>query len=190
MVFLMAVTNKPTSIKISTWAKELKFKSGQEIVEKLKSLGYEDVKSTGNITGEQFNALMESIRERYTADISIEDYLGGKAVIKEFTVKPEKEKTAVKAVKPKEAKKEEEKKDEENQPKPEKPEKAETVKKSSQKSQTDKKQAEVSEKPEAKPAVKKEEKTVRPEPAEKKSEQKPVSSDTVKTVKAQKDENS
>ena len=190
MVFLMAVTNKPTSIKISTLAKELKFKSGKEIVEKLKSLGYEDVKSTGNITGEQFNALMESIRERYTADISIEDYLGGKAVIKEFTVKPEKEKTAVKAVKPKEAKKEEEKKDEEKQPKPEKPEKAETVKKSSQKSQTDKKQAEVSEKPEAKPAVKKEEKTVRPEPAEKKSEQKPVSSDTVKTVKAQKDENS
>ena len=100
----MAATNKPTSVKISSLAKELKLKSGKEIVEKLKALGYEDVKSTGSISGEQFNALMDSIKDRFTADISIEDYLSGKAVISEFTVKPEPEKAPAKEIKKKEPK--------------------------------------------------------------------------------------
>ena len=112
----MAATNKPTSVKISSLAKELKLKSGKEIVEKLKALGYEDVKSTGNISGEQFNALMDSIRDRFTADVSIEDYLGGKAVIKEFAVKEEPEKAPAKDIKKKEQKAETEKQTEEKKP--------------------------------------------------------------------------
>ena len=85
----MAVT-KESNIKISSLAKELKMKSGKELLEKLKELGYEEIKSTSSsISGEAFNALLASVKERYTASISIDDYLSGKAVIAEFAVKPE-----------------------------------------------------------------------------------------------------
>ena len=81
----MATTNQNNSMKISTIAKELKMKSGKELIEKLKGLGFEDIKSTqSNITEEAFNALFESLRETYTAGIDIDDYLSGKAVIAEF----------------------------------------------------------------------------------------------------------
>ncbi len=89
----MAVTNQTASVKISTLAKELKMKSGKELTDKLKALGYEDVKSSSNITPEMFNVLMESLKDTYTADISIENYLSGKAVISEFKKKEEKPKT-------------------------------------------------------------------------------------------------
>ncbi len=90
----MAVTNQTASVKISALAKELKMKSGKELTDKLKTLGYEDVKSSSNITPEMFNALMESLKDTYTADISIENYLSGKAVIAGFEKKEEKPKAA------------------------------------------------------------------------------------------------
>ncbi len=64
-------------------------KSGKELTEKLKALGYEDVKSAGSISGEMFNALMDSIKGSYTAEITIEDYIAGKVVISEFVKKDE-----------------------------------------------------------------------------------------------------
>ena len=84
----MATTN---SIKISTLAKELKMKSGKELIEKLKELGFDDVKSTSSsIAPDAFNKLFESIRASYTEDsVNVEDYLSGKAVIAEFAKKPE-----------------------------------------------------------------------------------------------------
>ena len=85
----MATTNN--NIKISTLAKELKMKSGKELIEKLKELGFDDIKSpSGNITPDAFNKLFESIRPSYTEDgIEVEDYLKGNAVIAEFKKKEE-----------------------------------------------------------------------------------------------------
>jgi hypothetical protein len=82
----MAIT-----IKISTLAKELKMKSGKELIEKLAELGFGDIKSTSStITPEAFNKLFESIRPSYTEDgIAVEDYLKGNAVIAEFKKKEE-----------------------------------------------------------------------------------------------------
>ena len=37
-----------SNIKISALAKELKMKSGKELIEKLKALGFDDVKSTSS----------------------------------------------------------------------------------------------------------------------------------------------
>ena len=60
----MAVT-KESNIKISSLAKEQKMKSGKELLEKLKELGYEEIKSTSSsISGEAFNALLASVKER------------------------------------------------------------------------------------------------------------------------------
>ena len=80
-----------SNIKISALAKELKMKSGKELIEKLKALGFDDVKSTSSsIAPDAFNKLFESIRQSYTEDgIDVEDYLTGKAVIPEFSVKVE-----------------------------------------------------------------------------------------------------
>ncbi len=82
----MAVSTT-ASVKITTLAKELKMKSGKELTDKLKALGYPDVKSSSNITPEMFNVLMGSIKADYTADISIEDYLAGKVIIEGFEKK-------------------------------------------------------------------------------------------------------
>lgn len=77
------------STKVSTLAKELKMKTGKELIEKLKELGFDDIKSTSsNITSEAFNKLFESIRADYTEDgTEVEDYLSGKAFIAEFAEK-------------------------------------------------------------------------------------------------------
>ena len=80
------------SIKLSSLAKELKMKSSKELIEKLTELGYNDFKTTSSITADNadaFNKLFESIKERYTAGISIDSYLKGEAVIEEFKVKAE-----------------------------------------------------------------------------------------------------
>ncbi len=91
------------SIKLSSLAKELKMKSSKELIEKFTELGYADFKTTSSITvdnAEAFNKLFESIKERYTAGISIDSYLKGESVIEEFKVKVEaaaEEKTPEKA---------------------------------------------------------------------------------------------
>ncbi len=123
----MAVSNQ-SNIKISSLAKELKMKSGKELLEKLKELGYEDIKSTSSsISGDAFNVLLASVKDRYTASISIDDYLSGKAVVAEFSAKPEEK---VEEKKPEEKKTEKEpkaevkkevKKEEKPAPKAEKP---------------------------------------------------------------------
>ncbi len=80
------------SVKLSSLAKELKMKSSKELIEKLSELGYNDFKTTSSITADNadaFNKLFESIKERYTAGISIDSYLKGEAVIEEFKVKAE-----------------------------------------------------------------------------------------------------
>ncbi|MBR2474574.1 MAG: translation initiation factor IF-2 [Clostridia bacterium] len=84
----MATTNQST-IKISALAKELKMKSGKELIEKLSTLGFTDIKSTSSsIAPDAFNKLFESIRASYTEDgIDVDDYVSGKAVIKEFAQK-------------------------------------------------------------------------------------------------------
>ena len=102
-----------SNIKISTLAKELKMKSGKELIEKLKALGFDDVKSTSSsIAPDAFNKLFESIRQSYTENgIDVEDYLTGKAVIPEFSVKAEEvkpEKKVEKAAPVKEEKKQQE----------------------------------------------------------------------------------
>ena len=115
----MAVSNQ-SNIKISSLAKELKMKSGKELLEKLKELGYDDIKSTSSsISGEPFNALLASVKDRYTASISIDDYLSGKAVIAEFAAKPEPEKEEVKQPEEKKAEKEPEEKKAKKEPKKE-----------------------------------------------------------------------
>ncbi len=102
----MAVSNQ-SNIKISSLAKELKMKSGKELLEKLKELGYDDIKSTSSsISGDAFNALLASVKDRYTASISIDDYLSGRAVIAEFAAKPEPKKEEVKQPAEKKAEKE------------------------------------------------------------------------------------
>ena len=98
------MAEKQQSIKLSSLAKELKMKSSKELIEKLTELGCKDAKVTLNMTDDNkvvFNKLFESIKERYTAGISIESYLKGESVIEEFTVKaepvPEKKPEPVKA---------------------------------------------------------------------------------------------
>ena len=130
----MAVSNQ-SNIKISSLAKELKMKSGKELLEKLKELGYDDIKSTSsNISGDAFNALLASVKDRYTASISIDDYLSGKAVIAEFAAKTEpkaeekpepKKEVKKETVAEKPVKAEKPAKTEEKKPAPKAPEKAE-----------------------------------------------------------------
>ena len=86
----MATTNQ-SNIKISTLAKELKMKSGKELIEKLAALGFADIKSTSSsIAPDAFNKLFESIRASYTEDgVDVDDYVSGKVVIAEFAVKKE-----------------------------------------------------------------------------------------------------
>ncbi len=80
----MATTNP--SVKISALAKELKMKSGKELQEKLKELGFEYKTTSASIEPQAFNKLFASISESYTEkSISLEDYLEGKAVITEFS---------------------------------------------------------------------------------------------------------
>ena len=86
------MAEKQQSIKLSTLAKELKMKSSKELVEKLTELGCKDAKTTLSMTAENvviFNKLFESIKDRYTAGISIEAYIGREAVIEEFAAKSE-----------------------------------------------------------------------------------------------------
>ena len=96
----MATTNQ-SNIKISVLAKELKMKSGKELIEKLAALGFTDVKSTSSsIAPDAFNKLFESIRPSYTEDgVDVEDYISGKRVIAEFAVKKEEPKPAPAEVK-------------------------------------------------------------------------------------------
>ncbi len=119
-------------VTVSTLAKELKFKTGKELTEKLAALGYGDLKSSSGVSPEAFNKLFESIRADYTEDgVDVEEYLSGKAVISEFErqkeepkpqpKKPEAPKTA--EGKP-EAKKHETKKPESVKPEVKKPEAA------------------------------------------------------------------
>lgn len=80
----MATTN--SSVKISALAKELKMKSGKELIEKLKELGFEYKSVSASIEPEAFNKLFAGISESYTEkSISLEDYIDGKAVITEFS---------------------------------------------------------------------------------------------------------
>ena len=73
-------------MKISALAKELKMKSGKELQEKLKELGFEYKTTSASIEPQAFNKLFASIIESYTEkSISLEDYLEGKAVITEFS---------------------------------------------------------------------------------------------------------
>ena len=187
MVFLMATANQMTSIKISALAKELKMKSGKEIVEILKARGYEDVKSTGSIFGEQFNILMESLKDRFNEDITIEEYLSGKAVIEEFAKKPVITEEPVKEVnnletpkaeKPAEVKKSAEAK---KADKPVKAEKSEVAKKADKPVKAEK--AEVAEKAEKSVTTEKPVKVVK---TEKKEEPKPEIKAEVKAPRSEK----
>ena len=96
------MAEKQQSIKLSSLAKELKMKSSKELIEKLTELGYPDFKTSSSITAadsEMFNKLFESIKDRYTVNISIETYLKGEAIIEEFKVEeaPKTEEKPVKA---------------------------------------------------------------------------------------------
>ena len=188
----MATTNQNNSMKISTIAKELKMKSGKELIEKLKGLGFEDIKSTqSNITEEAFNALFESLRETYTAGIDIDDYLSGKAVIAEFAAEKAKpvKKTEKKKEETEEKPKEEKKAVKEAAPEvSEKPAKAKEVKKSEPKAEK-KPEPKAEAKPETKPAPKAEPKPVEPKKPEQvkqapKAEEKPVKSEKPETKPA------
>ena len=142
------MAEKQQSIKLSSLAKELKMKSSKELIEKLTALGYPDFKTTSSITAdnaEVFNKLFESIKDRYTAGISIEAYLGKEAIIEEFEVKEE-PKAAEK--KPTEAKTEEKApvKSEEKTPVKEEP-KAEKKTQAPEKATPTEKKTETPEKP-------------------------------------------
>ncbi|MBE6609656.1 MAG: translation initiation factor IF-2 [Ruminococcaceae bacterium] len=173
-------------MKISTLAKELKMKSGKELIEKLKELGFADIKSTqSTITEDAFNALFESIKPTYMAGVDIDDYLGGKAVIAEFSgekAAPKPSKTAEKA---------EKKEEKAEQPKEEKKASKETAPAAPEKPAKEAKKAEP--KTEAKPAAKTETKAepkveAKPEvkaekKAEPKAEVKPEAKPDVKVEK-------
>jgi len=169
----MATTNQNSSMKISTIAKELKMKSGKELIEKLKTLGFEDIKSTqSNITEEAFNALFESLKNTYTAGIDIDDYLSGKAVIAEFAPKSEEKPAPAKKTEKKEEKTEASKKEiapkKEAAPKAEKKDEAVEAKKTEVKPEV------------KKPAVKEEKKAEVKKDEKKTSEPKPTPKPEVK----------
>ncbi len=176
----MAVTTT-ASVKITTLAKELKMKSGKELTELLKTLGYPDVKSSSNVTPEMFNAVMENLKVTYTADVSIEDYLAGKVAISGFEKKseeaPKAPEKAEKAEKPAKTEKTDKTEKSEKSDKPEKeakPEKTEKPVKADKPAKTAK--------PEAKPEVKAAEKPspVKTEAKPTKAEQKPAEPKTEK----------
>ncbi len=168
-----------TNVKISTLAKELKMKSGKELIEKLKELGFEDIKSTSSsITPDAFNKLFESIRGSYTSDsVEVEDYLSGKAVIAEFEKKKEEAKkkaeqeAAEKAAEKKAAEEkaaEEKKAVAEKKPAPKAEEKKPDAKAEAKKPAKAEEKQPAPKAEEKKPAVKAEEK--KPEPKEKRAE--------------------
>lgn len=159
------MAEKQQSIKLSTLAKELKMKS-KELVEKLAELGYPGFKTTQSITAdnaEMFNKLFESIKERYTAGISIDAYIGGELIIEEFAVKEEAPKVEAEKKPEKSVKAAEDAK-----PKAEEKPKAENIKAETPKTEVEKKPVKKTEK------VTEARESVKPAAEKKPAENKPV----------------